>query len=83
MQIPAAMYIESAADSISTLTDFVRTDQQKELSSFGDVRAQRIGATGLSGDFRSGYQLGLQVARTMLAGSAILAMAHVKASDLL
>lgn len=83
MQIPAAMFIESAADSLKTLTDFVRKDQQKELSSFGDVRAQAIGASGLSDDFRKGYELGLQTARTVVAGSAALIIKGVDPKEVL
>jgi hypothetical protein len=83
MLIPAAMFIESAADSLPRLTDFVKTDQLKELASFGDVRAQRIGATGLSEDFKIGYTLGLQVARTLLAQNVTLLMAKINSSDLL
>lgn len=63
LTIPAAMFIESAADALPKLEKWIRDDQQKELSSFGDVRAQRLGATGLSDDFRKGYELGLQVGR--------------------
>ena len=83
MQIPAAEFIESAADSISTLSDFVKTDQLKELSSFGDARAQQLGATGLSPDFQTGYTLGLQVARTILETNAALVVAGIKPEDLL
>jgi hypothetical protein len=83
MQIPAAMFIESAADDLSKLPDSVRADQLKELASFGDARATQIGASGLSDDFKAGYTLGLQVARTMLAQSAALAIANINPDDLL
>lgn len=83
MQIPATMVIESAADSLATLSDFVRIDQLKELASFGAVRAQKIGASGLSDDFKFGYELGLQVARTVLVTNPALAMAGIKPGDLL
>lgn len=67
MQVPAAEYIESAADSYDKLPQWVQMDQQRELESFGDARAQHFGATGLSDDFRLGYSLGLQVARVLQA----------------
>lgn len=63
LTIPAAMFIESAADEVPKLEQWIRDDQQKELSSFGDARAKQLGATGLSDDFRKGYELGLQVGR--------------------
>jgi hypothetical protein len=72
MIIPAAMNLESAADMLKDVPKWVRDDQQKELSSFGDARAQRLGATGLSDDFRKGYEFGLQTARALVAQSAEL-----------
>lgn len=83
MQAPAAMFIESAADSLRTVPDSLREDQQKELSSFGDGRAQQLGATGLSDDFRKGYELGIQTARACLAGDVVLIKAGINPSDLL
>jgi hypothetical protein len=83
MQIPAVMFIESAADSIPNLDRAARGDQQEELTSFGDVRAQAIGASGLSKDFRAGYELGLQTARVIISESAALAIASVKPDDVL
>jgi len=83
MQIPAAMFIESAADQMPKLSDFVRNDQLKELASFGDLRAQELGASGLSDDFKIGYTLGLQTARTVVAGSPALMVKGVKPDDVL
>jgi hypothetical protein len=83
MQIPAAMFIESAANQIHKLSDFARRDQLKELESFGDSRATQLGASGLSDDFKAGYTLGLQVARTMLATNAQLTIAGIKTDELL
>jgi len=61
------MFIETAAESLGGLQAWVREDQQKELGSFGDARAQQLGASGLSADFRKGYELGLQTARILLS----------------
>lgn len=83
MLSPAAMQIESAADCLKDVSTFVRISQLKELRSFGDVRAQAIGATGLSDDFKKGYELGLQTARVVLMMSGQLVQKGVKASDLL
>lgn len=84
MIVPAAMNIESAAEIlISSLHDQVRESQQKELSSFGDERAKSLGATGLSNDFRKGFELGIETARAVLAGSALLAINHINAKDIL
>jgi hypothetical protein len=83
MQIPAAMFIESAADSLAKLSENIKVDQEKELSSFGDVRAQAIGASGLSKDFTTGYALGLQTARTLLFLNMTLRKARIKPEDLL
>jgi len=63
LTIPAAMFIESAAEAIPKLEPWIRADQQTELTSFGDARARQLGASGLSDDFRKGYELGLQVGR--------------------
>jgi hypothetical protein len=77
------MMIESAVDSFKDLPQWIRDSQQEELTSFGDVRAQRLGATGLSDDFRKGYELGLNTARTVIAMSGALRLKGVKASDVL
>ena len=70
MIIPAAMNIESAADSMRTLDPRIVEDQLQELDSFGATRLQSLGMTGLSDDVRLAYTLGLQVARTVVASSA-------------
>lgn len=72
MLVPAAMHLEAAADMLKSVPQWVRDDQQKELSCFGDARAQALGASGLSDDFRKGYELGIQTARAIIAGSAEL-----------
>lgn len=83
MQAPAAMFIESAADSLRTVPASFREDQQKELSSFGDGRAQQLGATGLSDDFRKGYELGIQTGRICVATNPTVIKAGINPSDLL
>jgi hypothetical protein len=83
MQVPAAMFIESAADTLKALPEWIRTDEVKELRSFGDARAKQLGATGVSTDFEAGYVLGLQVARVILATNIALEKAGVDPQTLL
>jgi hypothetical protein len=84
MQTPAVMFIESAVDSFKDPKyDKLKASQQQELTSFGDYRAQQLGATGLSNDFRKGYELGLSTARVILAGSAALVLKGITPSDVL
>lgn len=83
MQIPAVMFIEAAAEGLGRLTTFVQQDQQRELTCFGDERAQELGASGLSSDFRKGYELGIQTARVIIAGSVALVLKGVKPDDVL
>lgn len=67
MVIPAAEFIEEAADSLATIDTWAKEDQMKELHGFGDERAIAIGATGLSKDFMIGYELGVQTARVLIS----------------
>lgn len=69
MIAPSAMFIEMGADMLGTVPEPVATSQLKELQSFGDHRAQLLGATGLSADFQKGYELGLSTARAVIAMS--------------
>ena len=90
---PAAMFIESAADGITSADPKMLAAEVNELGSFGVVRAQKIAATDemvaalrqstLSADLTLGYLLGLQVARTILMGSPQLAMKGIKPDSLL
>lgn len=66
---PSVMWIEAAQDMLKSLSDATREGQQRELTSFGDARAQQLGASGLSDDFRKGYELGLQTMRVCVATS--------------
>lgn len=83
MLAPAVMFIEMAQDSIKGVPTWLLEDQQLELSSFGDVRVKQFGASGLTSDFRSGYQLGIQTARMVLAASAVLAANKITSTNLL
>lgn len=83
MVSPSVMFIEMAAGSVGSIPEWIRESQQKELTSFGDYRAQQIGASGLTDDFRKGYELGLQTARTVLAMSVALVTKGVNPSDAL
>lgn len=71
------MLIESAADCLAKLDPWIREHQLAELRSFGDARAQTLGATGLSTDFIAGYELALQVARLYVATTPNLATIHI------
>jgi hypothetical protein len=74
---PAVMFIEMAMDSLKHENPTWLERQQKELSSFGESRAKQLGATGLSDDFRKGYELGLEVARVYLRGNFAAVQAKV------
>jgi hypothetical protein len=80
---PEAMLIESAADALKDVPEFIRTDQLKELRSFGAERAQALGASGISADFQKGYELGLQTARAVLRGSVALNLKGIDPRDVL
>jgi hypothetical protein len=70
MVIPAAMFIEMAAEALVQGAEgdaAAIADEKKELHAFGDSRAQSVGATGVSSDFTIGYLLGLETARVLLA----------------
>lgn len=83
MLSPAVMFIESAIDDLKNVPEFIAQSQIKELNSLGPARAKEAGASDLNNDFRAGYALGLQVARIILAGSPLLALANVKAKNVL
>jgi hypothetical protein len=71
------MFIEMAMDSLKHENPTWLERQQRELSSFGESRAKQLGATGLSDDFRKGYELGLEVARVYLRGNFAAVQAKV------
>jgi len=84
MLSPPVMMIEMAAESLKDLLPgWLQESQRSELRSFGDGRAKKLGATGVTKDFMIGYELGLATARTILRGSAVLALAKVKPEDVL
>jgi hypothetical protein len=78
MQSPAAMFIEAAAEGLKNVPAWLRESQLKELHSFGDARAQALGATGVSEDFKKGYELGLQTGRVLLATLPAAAGANIE-----
>jgi hypothetical protein len=72
---PAAMFIESAADSLKTADPMMLQAQTKELETFG-----------YTSDWESlvdGYNLGLQTARMILAGSPQLILKGIKPESIL
>lgn len=79
---PSVMFIEMGQDHLKSLPDWLKESQQKELTSFGDYRAREVGATGLSDDFRKGYELGLSTARAIIATS-VAAMKGGASQDIL
>lgn len=86
MLSPAVMFIESAIDLMKKpdyMPDWLRQSQRKELLGIGDSRAIRAGATGLTGDFLAGYELGLATARVVLAGSPALVLKGINPKDVL
>lgn len=87
MLSPAAMFIEAAAESLikkeHAPPEWIQESQLKELHSFGDTRAQELGASGVTKDFEKGYELGLQVARTILFSNPKLILNNIKPEDLL
>ena len=83
MQSPNAEQIEMAADNLESIPKWIQASQLKELSSFGDHRAQLMGASGLSVDFQKGYELGLRVARVVISQSMAVVIAKIKPEDIL
>ena len=85
MIVPAAMNIESAVDMLKDVPAEVKTDQRLELiSAIGADTATKLGITyPVPKEFLVGYELGLQVARVMLLGSAALAIKGVDPKDVL
>lgn len=74
MVIPAAMNVEIALDALPKVEQRWRDKQLEELSAgVGASSAQALGVTfPLSDEFKRGYELGVQTARNMVAGSAEL-----------
>jgi hypothetical protein len=96
---PAAMFIESAADGLSKADPKMLAAEVTEMTSFGSLRmVSAFGAVepllqgvadqcdpnqSLAIFMAAGYLLGLQVARTILAGNPQLAMKGIKPDSLL
>lgn len=83
MQAPNCEEIEIAADTFGQVDELVRISQVKELETAGEHLAKDLGASGLSKDFKIGYELGLQAARVTLAGNAQLVMRGIDSKTLL
>ena len=87
MLVPAVMFIEAAASDIlsahPSIPDWMKKDQMSELNSFGETRAQSLGASGLSDDFKKGYELGIATARVVIAGNPKLMFAGIKPGEVL
>ena len=83
MIVPSAEILEETQESGWPVPEPTANLQLEELDSFGPFRAQKLGASSLTPDFILGYVFGLQVARTMIAGSAALALAHVDPNEVL
>ena len=85
MVIPAVMFIESAIDVLKTRDANHVGRELKEFDSLGlrlaDVQT-RIGDLVLS-DAQKGYLIGLETARVILAGSALLLKAGIDPEQLL
>ena len=69
MIAPASMFIQMGAARLKDVPDWISEAQRKELASFGDYRAQQLGASGVSADFQRGYELGLATLRAVLSGT--------------
>lgn len=74
MQIPAAGMIEIAIEQLKALKQAEVDKQEKELKSALPVTDPL---------YINGYNLGLQVARVVLATSPLLQINNINASDLL
>jgi hypothetical protein len=89
MQVPAVMFIEMAADRLTSetqqtnLVKWVRTHQMTELESFGDERAKKLGASGISNDFARGYELGLETARVVITGNVDIRLKSINPDNVL
>lgn len=84
MMAPSAMLIEAAAQSVKGSDNGeILVQQDRELTAFGGKRAQALGASGLSDDFRLGYMLGLATARTALRMQPRIVQAGLNPGDLL
>jgi hypothetical protein len=85
MLSPNASQIETAVDTLMSVSNFVRESQQKELTSaMGAPTLEKIGSTyPLTHDFRLGYELGLQTARIVIAESVALILKHVNPDEVL
>lgn len=68
MIAPTTMMIGIALDSISTLSPFIRESQIKEFHAVSEERLLAIGITERTPEVIAAYELGVQAARTLIAG---------------
>jgi hypothetical protein len=84
MNIPPAGLIESAVDQIDPNGKPEKDEASELVSAIGGSTATKLGINfPLSPEFLKGYQIGLQVARQMLAGSMELAVKGINPEILL
>jgi hypothetical protein len=85
MVIPAAMNIESAIPGLKQIEQRWRDDQIKELTcAVGASTATQLCISfPLSDEFKRGYELGLQTARGMIAGSVELMLKRANPENIL
>ena len=83
MIVPSAEILEETQESSWPVPEPTANLQLKELDEWGPFRARKLGASSLTPDFILGYVFGLQVARTMIANSAVLALAKIDPNDVL
>ena len=78
MIAPNAEQIETAIDQLKsgTVPQWMLDSQKKELHSAGPEGYA-------TNDFANGYELGLQTARVVIAGSVAVNLANIKPSDVL
>lgn len=69
MVYPSVMFLEMAKDTLKAIPPEKIELLKKALTSFGDTRAQEMGASGISQDLIVGYLLGLTTMRVVVLGT--------------
>lgn len=80
---PSAAVIQQAVNDLPGADVNTRVMQQSALSAFGDAGARSAGASGLSNDFRKGYELALQVAREVIAANSLVIQFNIDPTQIL
>lgn len=86
MIVPNADNIESAIDTLKKdwgKEQWVREDQQKELTEAGEARLRELGISGLTDDVRKAYELGVQTGRVLVSLSSDIVIKGVDSSQVL